>query len=314
MATALTNLEVPASLRLLKAADGGRRGSIASGYRASFWLGRVEDQKAALWDARVDLRGDGDLLPGRSGDALLSPSQPDAWDRVEPGQVLAAFEGKRMIGYAVVDVSDGERGALGATHELRELLRSVEPHEFEQLVAALLKLTRSGVTTTGDDGLDLLVREGDRTLLFEVKGGDPPSFDAASNAPVSEMYVITQAQPRGDVLERLRTLATSAGVSAYWLTTMWVAERLVADEAIRKRFFGDEESELGREIRALRAQLAHDPLATGSRDLLLALNRRHPFLEWIVEVASVGSRANARLVPRERYPGALLEAIDESIR
>jgi hypothetical protein len=84
---------------LLPTADGGRRTGIGSGYRPS-WRG---DRKPEWNDAAIELDGTDRLEPGEEAMAWLLLGVPEHWKgRVQPGDVLEAAEGSRLVARADV--------------------------------------------------------------------------------------------------------------------------------------------------------------------------------------------------------------------
>ena len=93
----ITRLHV--RLELLPTADGGRRAGIGSGYRPS-WR---SDRKPEWNDAAIELDGADRLEPGQEAMAWLVLGVPALWrGLVQPGDVLEAGEGSRVVGRAEV--------------------------------------------------------------------------------------------------------------------------------------------------------------------------------------------------------------------
>jgi translation elongation factor EF-Tu-like GTPase len=96
------SLVIRASVRLLSSSDGGRDTPIRSGYRPSFFFGRMVGDVRSMSDGSIELVGKGTLAPGESGDALIHPHDAAAWASIESGDRLDFFEGARKIGTAIV--------------------------------------------------------------------------------------------------------------------------------------------------------------------------------------------------------------------
>ena len=90
-------------LRLLTAAEGGRRSGIADGYRAS-WTFEAERQTEPLvvHDAPLLIEGGPQLSTGAAAVVRIHPLHPEFWTRVEAGHRMTMREGTRIVGEAVV--------------------------------------------------------------------------------------------------------------------------------------------------------------------------------------------------------------------
>ncbi|WP_421732443.1 hypothetical protein [Cellulomonas sp.] len=87
-------------LRLLTTAEGGRRTSIYSGYRAHW--GFPPEVHRESHDAPLVLEDALELELGQSATARIHPMWPQGWPEVTPGLRLGMFEGSRLVGTAEV--------------------------------------------------------------------------------------------------------------------------------------------------------------------------------------------------------------------
>jgi elongation factor Tu len=86
-------------VRLLTAAEGGRRGPIADGYRADWDIGnRAESGERTINGAPVLLEASTSLAPGESATLRLHPVAPEFWKHVKPGLEVEMREGPRVVG------------------------------------------------------------------------------------------------------------------------------------------------------------------------------------------------------------------------
>jgi hypothetical protein len=88
-------------LKVLPASEGGREKPIASGYRASFDIGKTRRREIALDDALVHL-GTGEIAPGAEANATIEPLAPELWDHVVEGTAITMMEGLRVVAHATV--------------------------------------------------------------------------------------------------------------------------------------------------------------------------------------------------------------------
>ena len=94
---------VRARLRMLPAAEGGRRRPISSGYRSNCWLGRTTANGEREYnDAVVYLESAAELHPGEDAVVRIQPVFPDYWTEVGVGSGIEVCEGSRVVGLAVV--------------------------------------------------------------------------------------------------------------------------------------------------------------------------------------------------------------------
>jgi hypothetical protein len=93
-------------LRLLTSDEGGRRGPIAGGYRASWNIGsRVQSDDWTISDAPLLLEDREDeewLAPGATADVRIHPLFPEFWTHVVPGDHIDMHEGSRVVGHGEV--------------------------------------------------------------------------------------------------------------------------------------------------------------------------------------------------------------------
>jgi translation elongation factor EF-Tu-like GTPase len=86
-------------VRLLTTDEGGRKGPIADGYRASWDIGnRSEEREWTINDAPLLLDGRDWLAPGESANVRIHPFAPEFWTLVSAGAEIAMHEGRRIVG------------------------------------------------------------------------------------------------------------------------------------------------------------------------------------------------------------------------
>ena len=92
-----------ARLRLTPMDEGGRKGPICSGYRASwFWGERTENGLEMLHDAPITMEGPLTLSFGDEAVVRLMPLVPEYWQNVTVGSHLEMREGARVVGVATI--------------------------------------------------------------------------------------------------------------------------------------------------------------------------------------------------------------------
>ena len=86
--------------RLLTTDEGGRKGPIADGYRASWDIGnRTDSGEWTSNDAPLLLEcHDEWVAPGETAIARIHPLVPELWAHVRPGLEVAMHEGSRVVG------------------------------------------------------------------------------------------------------------------------------------------------------------------------------------------------------------------------
>lgn len=90
-------------LRLLTTDEGGRRGSIADGYRASWSIGtRAQSDDWTISDAPLLLEDREWLAPGEIAAVRIHPLFPEFWTGVVPGDHIDMHEGSRVVGHGEV--------------------------------------------------------------------------------------------------------------------------------------------------------------------------------------------------------------------
>lgn len=90
-------------VRLLSADEGGRKGPIDDGYRASWGISnRSEEGEWTISDAPLLLEGRDWLPPGESANVRIHPLWPEFWTEVSAGTELAMHEGSRVVGHGEV--------------------------------------------------------------------------------------------------------------------------------------------------------------------------------------------------------------------
>jgi translation elongation factor EF-Tu-like GTPase len=90
-----------ASFRLRHTDEGGRRTPVTSDYRPNWSIG-AEPNPDAQGGAPVVIEGDASIAPGETADVRLFPISPEFFADVAPGTQLFAFEGRRVVGRAIV--------------------------------------------------------------------------------------------------------------------------------------------------------------------------------------------------------------------
>ena len=304
----LTEYRVPVTLALLSSEQGGRREPVRSGYRPSFWLGTVGTHGKELHDARVNILGAETLEPGGLCDAELVPSVNDAWQSVEDGQSLAFYEGARCVGVATRHASNPDDNGL------HEIIRSMDPASFELLAAALISKTE-GIQLREllkEDGLDLVVRSGSATTLYQIKSRSTrplPSSHLLSllrqSQHATRFYFVTADAPTVSAYDSLEEIAERLGLVVAWYTAEWVAERLRASPDVQDYFLRGGRQFVWQRLRDLSDTLTHGSIEQNDAVTFLEeINRRSPFLEWtLISLRHHGGRP---LIGVEKYPGARL--------
>ncbi len=97
-------LLVAVRLRLLHTEEGGRRTPITSarfGYRPNWGLPGTEHPREQS-GAPLLCRGADQLHPGQTARAVLVPLFPEAWQWLQAGEQIHAYEGPRRVGQAEV--------------------------------------------------------------------------------------------------------------------------------------------------------------------------------------------------------------------
>lgn len=96
--------ELLVRLKVTQPEEGGRSVALRSGYRGTFWLGRVlEDGSRPLNDGAVFLTDANAAELGQEAMARIRPAVPDSWRDVKPGDVLVLFEGHVVVARATVE-------------------------------------------------------------------------------------------------------------------------------------------------------------------------------------------------------------------
>jgi hypothetical protein len=148
---------VRARLRLLPTEQGGRRTAILSGYRPQWDLGyRTDEGEIAYCDAQVRLEDVASLAPGDEGTVRLHPFFPEYWRDVEPGVVLALYEGNRRLGEArVLEVarpesvaSRDEAAQLWAEHQEADFPARLRGEEVASVDMVMLDADVAGCVQT----------------------------------------------------------------------------------------------------------------------------------------------------------------------
>jgi elongation factor Tu len=86
-------------VRLLTTDEGGRRGPIADGYRASWNIGsRTDTGESMLNDAPLLLEDGEQLAPGEIANGRIHPIAAEFWTHVSAGLEIAMHEGARVVG------------------------------------------------------------------------------------------------------------------------------------------------------------------------------------------------------------------------
>ncbi len=85
-----------AIIKLLETSEGGRQSAIKNGYRPVF--GFVD----GTYNSGQILIMNDSIEPGSSGRAMIQPLVPENWNSVRVEDMLRIYEGKNIVGYALV--------------------------------------------------------------------------------------------------------------------------------------------------------------------------------------------------------------------
>jgi hypothetical protein len=101
-------MQLRVRLRLLSAAEGGRKRPIEAGYSPDWDNGDRQPQGGIEFHmARIVQLDAPSLAPGAESEGEIEVLRPEAWTHVQPRDRLTFFEGPKAVGHAdVLSISD----------------------------------------------------------------------------------------------------------------------------------------------------------------------------------------------------------------
>jgi hypothetical protein len=88
---------VRATLHLLPTADGGKRSSMPTGFRAAWDFGeRTSDDVLVVHDGPLLLEDTEMLAPGQTAVVRIHPLHPESWPAMTPGHTFHLWEAQRV--------------------------------------------------------------------------------------------------------------------------------------------------------------------------------------------------------------------------